>query len=213
MKRYDGQIKVWLIGILSLLVVRSSAATVSPRQLPRQEGAVSADIREARLYLKEQLSQALENSMMTDELMAYIQKRFPGEPEEYPAIVLAYYGTLRGLQAKFAFNPQKKLAGLTDCLKYLDKAVQKPEVDLEVFFLRFSSFHHLPPLLGIPKRRGEDIDSIISLLVEQDYHVIDKEYQLVMIDFMLQSRRLKPAQQLRLESLKKKLQGPSRQKD
>ena len=148
----------------------------------------------ARLFLRADLKEALESRETTDALIQYIYEHFSQDPAAYPAVILAYYGTFRGLQAKFAGNPQKKLAGLVACLKYLDQAVQREDADLEVFFLRYSSLHHLPPLLGVPKKRVEDIETICALLLKRDFTLVDKDFQAEIIDFMLKSKRLSPHQ-------------------
>ncbi|HNV23297.1 MAG TPA: hypothetical protein PLH56_06745 [Candidatus Omnitrophota bacterium] len=115
------------------------------------------------------------------------------------AVVLSYYGALRGLQAKYAGNPVIKLSHLKACLLWLDKAVEKRRDDLEVRFVRFSTIHHLPPLLGIPKRRGEDIAFICDELVKRDFSLVDVLTQQEMVVFMLKSHRLNREQIERLK--------------
>ena len=161
-----------------------------------------SSLQEARLFLRAQLHEALEAPEKPEQLVRYIHSQFSEVPDAYPAVILAYYGTCRGLQAKFSGHPRRKLAGLVDCLTYLDQAVQREDADLEVFFLRYSSLHHLPPLLGVPKKRVEDIEKICVLLSRRDYSVVDRDFQAVIVDFMLDSRRLNPRQRGDLQRLR-----------
>jgi len=150
--------------------------------------------REVRSYLRNNFEKALENERSVDELLAYMRQKIPGEPEYFPPALMAYYGALQGLKAKFSALPTRKLQYLKACLKYLDKSVQAEGADLETYFLRFSSLHHLPPFFGIPKKRYEDVKIIFRLLEERDYTDLDREFQSRVVDFMLQSRRLNAQQ-------------------
>ena len=197
--------RFFFVVTVSVFIVLGGPLRWAPESHAEDHPRPGVSLPVARLWLRAGLKEGLKNRDKTDELIQYIYEHFSETPEAYPAVILAYYGTLRGLQAKFAGNPQKKVAGLADCLKYLDQAVQKEDADLEVFFLRYSSLHHLPPLLGVPKKRGEDIGTICTLLLKRDYTSIDREFQLEMIDFMLRSKRLNALQRKALEQLQKEL--------
>jgi hypothetical protein len=149
---------------------------------------------EIRSYVRNNFEKALENERAVDELLDYLRHKIPGEPEHLPPTLMAYYGALQGLKAKFSAFPTRKLQYLKSCLKYLDQSVQEEGADLETHFLRFSSLHHLPPFFGIPKKRYEDIKMIFRLLEERDYSDLDREFQSRVVDFMLQSRRLNAQQ-------------------
>jgi hypothetical protein len=96
---------------------------------------------------------------------------------------------------------------LKSSLKYLDRSIGLKDADLETYFLRFSSLHHLPPLFGIPKKRYEDIKTILLLLEVRDYSLLDRSFQLMVVDFLLKSKRLDAGQLKQAASLKTELEA------
>ena len=193
--RAKKQRTLFLIGVLFYSLFTSSMVSAEDKPLSVQE-------REVRSYLRNNLQKALEDESAVDTLLAHLQNKIPINPEVFPATLMAYYGTLQGLKAKFSVLPTKKLHHLKACLKYLDQSVKKDDADLETFFLRFSSLHHLPPFFGIPQKRYEDIKQICRLLRQKDYMFVDRHFQLLVVDFMLQSRRLNTQQRDELQVLK-----------
>ncbi|HPB68060.1 MAG TPA: hypothetical protein PLT76_06625 [Candidatus Omnitrophota bacterium] len=179
----------------------------TPRLVCAGLALLPAQEREVRSYLRNNFEQALEEECFVDDLLAYLRHKIPGAPEHFSPALMAYYGALQGLKAKYSALPAQKLHYLKVCLKYLDQAVQSPGADLETYFLRFSSLHHLPPFFDIPKKRSEDIQMICRLLEKRDYSVLDREFQLKVVDFMLQSRRLNAQQTKELSVFKSALAG------
>jgi len=150
---------------------------------------------------------ALEDPRKNEELILLIEEKYPGEIAGYPATIKAYYGSLLGLRAKHAFFPNRKLKYLMESLRLLDEAVKQDDAELETYFLRFSSLHHMPSLLSIPTKRREDIARILELIEDESFKSMEPDFRRDVIDFMLQSRRLTEAQTAELELLKKQLNG------
>lgn len=173
---------------------------------PAETVAVSPQEIEMRTYLRENFEKALQGQKDTDTLLRYIQDRLKESPELFPPAILAYYGSLQGLKAKYASLPTKKLHYLQACLKYLDQSVGLKNADLETYFLRFSSLHHLPPFFGIPKKRYEDIKTMLRFLQMRDYSLLDRKFQHMVVDFMLQSNRLNAEQVKEASGLKAELE-------
>jgi tetratricopeptide (TPR) repeat protein len=87
---------------------------------------------------------ALEESL---ELLAELHTRAPDD-----ALVLAYYGSARLLEAAQAIAPWRKGKLAKEGLQMLDEAVNSSPEDLEIRFLRGISTFHLP---GFFKRRPQ----------------------------------------------------------
>ncbi|MFC1632505.1 hypothetical protein ACFL2I_08130 [Candidatus Omnitrophota bacterium] len=191
-----------IIAILSLFLVTSSCPLSYGQDTPK-----SKQHTEIRILLRNEFQKALTSSKETKRLISIIEKQYPAEPDSFPATILAYYGALQGLRAKHAFIPTTKFKYLIKSLKFLDASVKKSDADLETFFLRFSSLHHLPSLLSIPKKRREDIEKICALLSERNYRKVDQSYQLVIIEFMIQSKRLSKEQLKNLMILREELKN------
>ncbi len=161
------------------------------------------------LHLRHNLPKALEDPKENDALIVLIEEKYPGDPADYPAVIKAYYGSLIGLRAKHAFFPNRKLKYLTESLSLMDEAVVQDDAGLETFFLRFSSLHHMPPLLSIPTKRREDIARIIKLVKDESFMDYEPDFQKDVVDFMLESRRLTEEQMAELERVKKQMLAPS----
>lgn len=162
----------------------------------------SADLVLTREWIREEFRQAKEKDQLTTRVVSYLegQRQFPSAAEDSP-ILLSYYGALKGLQARHAFSPAKKFHYLSLCLDLLDRAVAADGDDLEVRFVRFATLHHLPPVLGVGARRGQDIEWICRSLGMKDYSIVDEPTQREMTAFMLESRRISPQQRQLLMSL------------
>jgi len=159
-----------------------------------------------RLYhIRKHFDQAESNLEKTEAMQSYIREEFSSDPEQLPPVILAYYAASEALMAKHHRNPIKVLGYLKRSVNYIDQAVALQADHLEVRFVRFSTFHHIPAVFGIGKRRGQDLDVICKLLVKKDYARVDRLTQEGMIDFMLDSRRLNREQSLQLEALKEPL--------
>jgi len=138
-------------------------------------------------------------------LMQRIEKDYSSDTSTYPGFVLAYYGALKGLEAKHSLNPAKMIRNIAVSLKYLDEAVQRSPDDLEVRFVRFASLHHFPPVLGIGKKRAQDIGALYQKLIEKDYSLVDRATQKEMAEFLLKSKRLSSPEQKILRTIVQEL--------
>jgi hypothetical protein len=158
-----------------------------------------------RAFMRLEFTRARYNRDKTYELLNMVEPKIIATPGKFPPVVIAYYGALKGLEAKFTFNPAQKLHLISQSLSLLDQAVKKGKDDLEVRFVRFASLHYLPPLFGIGKKRGEDIGAICALLEKREYHTVDHKMQLDMVNLMLKSKRLSKSQQKALQAIQTEL--------
>lgn len=175
---------------LILLTVCSSA-----QELPADPSLVT------RLVIRGEFRKAREDQVLNAQLVAYFEGDILENSQDYPGFLISYYGGLKGLQAKFEKNPINMMRLLAQALRWMDQGVLRSPNDLEVRFVRFASLHQMPSVLGIGKKRHEDIDSIVRLLNIRDYVQIDRETQAEFIEFMLTSDRLTAEQINSLKSL------------
>lgn len=157
-----------------------------------------------RETLRQEFEKAQTNSQVADNLVKMLDTCQPEWQRKEFAVVAAYYGALKGLQAKYAVNPAKKIKCLNQSLSWLDKAVFYDSSDLEVRFVRFATLHHLPAFFGIGKKRYDDISDIVRQLGDEDFSQVDKNTQKKMIDFMVDSHRLTQEQVRAMEKLRLK---------
>jgi hypothetical protein len=154
-----------------------------------------------RASIRQAFWEAQNDSRKVQKLVSTLENAFRGKEKEFPPEIVAYYGALKALQAKYDGNPLQKLKYLSQSLSWLDEAVARGGQDLEVRFVRFASLHHLPVILGVGKRRGADSGTICRLLEQKDYSLVDKPTQKDMLVFMLNCRRLSLAQDASLQRL------------
>ncbi|MFA5088529.1 MAG: hypothetical protein WC552_05790 [Candidatus Omnitrophota bacterium] len=187
-----------VIFILLALSFHARAAENTAKN-PAENAVRSASLDQAvREYIRREFKMARTNERNAKGLSDFIESRFSFSEggEEVPAVVVVYYGALKGLKARASSNPLAKLNFLSESLTLLDEAVASAQDDLEVRFIRFATLHHLPAVLGVGKKRYEDVSAICRLLEGKDYSLVDRGTQSEMIDFMLKSRRLSlPARQ------------------
>ncbi len=147
-----------------------------------------------REVIRTKFHDAIDSPEVTAQLVQALDEKSSSDTNAMPDYVFAYYAALRGLQAKHDKNLIKKLQYLKEALTMLDEAVERAPDDLEVRFVRFSSLHHFPNLLGIGKKRGRDVDRLAAGLARRDYSVVDRKTQEEMIRFLIKSDRLSAAQ-------------------
>lgn len=152
-------------------------------------------------FIRETFYSAIEDEAMTEKLFNYLTGLSSNKFEDFPPILLGYYGATETLIAKHAFNPFKKLSKLNDGLEKIAKAIKQNPDNLEIRFLRFSILHYIPGFLGFSKEREEDLKSIYNLLLMKDYTQLEFSIQKGIIEFMLESKRLNQAQTRNLEKL------------
>ncbi|MBN1869369.1 MAG: hypothetical protein JW847_02175 [Candidatus Omnitrophica bacterium] len=193
--------------IISWIVLVSFLTSSTLLFSSHQNFPIREEEHEIILNLRKEFKYALKDSKKNAELIELVEGKYQSDPLTFPATILAYYGALIGLRAKHAFFPNEKLRYLIKSLQLMDEAVKKDDAELETHFLRFSSLHHMPSVLSIPRKRREDISRIIELLQKRDVAGMDPSFQLVIIDFMLQSMRLNKEQSETLGSMKKIISG------
>lgn len=133
---------------------------------------------------------AVENDDVLDELVRYIEDFYQKDSENYPAVILAYYGALETLRAKHSYNPYKKTKYVIAGLKKLNAAVNKSPSTLEVRFLRFAVLHNIPGIFGIIDERNDDLKVTYQQLLKKDYKNINIKLQKGIVEFLIKSGRL-----------------------
>lgn len=152
---------------------------------------VSPDVLER---IRTDFYRSIEDGDVIDELTSFIQTRYSENTENYPAVILAYYGGLETLKAKHSYNPVNKFRYVISGLKILSKAVEKSPSLLEVRFLRFSVLHFIPGVFGISDEREDDMKHVYSALVKKDYSLVDRNLQKGVAEFLVKSSRLSPTE-------------------
>lgn len=102
--------------------------------------------------------QAVEVSAKADELVKITSKH--GKD----AVLMAYYGTGKALQAKHGWNPASRFSLAREAANILNKAVAASPQNLEVRFLRFSFESRAPGMLGLTLHTADDKAWIMSHL-------------------------------------------------
>ena len=80
------------------------------------------------------------------------------------AVLMAYYGTGKALQAKHGWNPASRFSLAREAANILNKAVAASPQNLEVRFLRFSFESRAPGMLGLTLHTADDKAWIMSHL-------------------------------------------------
>ncbi len=144
---------------------------------------------------------AVHNEDTTVSLMNSIKAEFSQDHHTYSPVILAYYAALEGLRGRHASNPISKFAYVARAVDKMNEAVKNAPGLLEGRFLRFSFFHQIPGIFGVGDKVEGDLKETITMLENRDYSFVGKKQQKDMIDYLLDTDRLKPDQRLRLENL------------
>lgn len=119
--------------------------------------------------------------------------------------LVAYYGAYEALVAKHSINLYTKYKFIKQGLEKITKAIKLEPQNLEYRFLRLSILHHLPYILGYNDLLYEDINITIQLLQKEDYSIVNKNTQIGIIAFLLNSNRLTNEQIKTLQELINKI--------
>jgi len=144
---------------------------------------------------------AIEDDDINDKFLDYIKDAIKKSGGKEYAFFTAYYGASETLVAKHSYNPYTKLKYLNIGLKKISSAIKKFPESLELRFLRFSILHYIPSFLGYSSERNEDLGVIYKLLLEKDYSEVAQSIQQGIINFLIESDRLKDTELKRLEVL------------
>ncbi len=109
-------------------------------------------------------------------------------------IFMAYRAACEGLQAKYVFNPYKKVMYVKQAQKLFSTAVQNSPQNIEVRFLRFSMEHNLPSFLGLSAHLQDDIQTIIINFDTEENLQIDTATRQLIGSFLLNSGRCTTSQ-------------------
>lgn len=153
--------------------------------------------------IRSEFYKSIESEEVLLELIDYIHTKFSNDFNKYPANILAYYGALEAVKAKYTFNPYSKLKHVKIGLKKLDLAVKKQGSSLEIRFLRFSVLDKLPSILGMSGNCQVDLDNIVKLLLLKNYSEIPYSIQKGIIEYILKTGRLSSEQERNIRSIYK----------
>lgn len=144
--------------------------------------------------IRKQLIIALDSKQTTDSLfdqLAMIKGR--------SALITGYMGALQALKAKHAWNPYFKIKHLSDCEKTFKEAVTRDPTNIEIRFMRFSIEHNVPSILGYDENLVADREQIIKQIDLKYYAQADLTLVKTIINFLLNSKRCTPAEQIDLK--------------
>jgi hypothetical protein len=156
-------------------------------------------------YVRSEFKKAQSSKQATGILLGYIETRVAERWQEYPPAVYAYYAALKGLQAKFAINPFKKLHFLKLSLKLFNQAVEHAPEDLEVRFLRYASYSRYPKIDGVSERKADDLAVILHLLSKRVYSECTADLIIQMIDYLTEHAKIGMGERQSLSEIKAEL--------
>ncbi|MDP4196275.1 MAG: hypothetical protein Q8940_14560 [Bacteroidota bacterium] len=142
---------------------------------------------------------AVENEDSLDSLAGLIEMKYDTDADDCPAVILAYYGALETLRAKYTFNPYSKFKNVISGIKKLNAAVSRSYDRLEIRFLRFAVLHNIPGIFGVAKERNDDLKVTFEQLLKKNYSSVSRDLQKGIAEFLMRSDRL---EQYQTESLK-----------
>jgi tetratricopeptide (TPR) repeat protein len=122
------------------------------------------------------------------------------------SFLLAYNGAYLTLVAKHSFNPYTKYFKLKEGIELLEQAIQQQPDNLEFRFIRISILNYVPSLLGFDEIFFQDYEKAFELLNKKDFKLIDKQTQKGIIEFLMRSKKLSPAQKSELNKLYKEFE-------
>lgn len=134
--------------------------------------------------------EAVENENKIEELEKIIVNNYSTDLNNYPSIILAYWGAVDALKAKHAFWPFTKLSLLNKSMELMGEALNKSPDDLEIRFMRFSILHFIPSILGYGEERDSDMEKITELIKDNNTGSLDPSMQKGIIEFLIESGRL-----------------------
>ncbi|MGE5402965.1 MAG: hypothetical protein ACM3S2_21405 [Ignavibacteriales bacterium] len=144
---------------------------------------------------------AVENEDALDTLLGLIEMKYDTDADDCPAVILAYFGALEALKAKYTFNPYSKFRNVISGIRKLNTAVSRSYDRLEIRFLRFAVLHNIPGIFGVADERNDDLKVTYEQLLKKDYSSVSRDLQKGIAEFLLRSDRLEQYQTERLKSL------------
>lgn len=154
-----------------------------------------------RGWLRQEFKRTQTDSVKVSKLLSEIASKCSPEGASTPAIIKAYYGALKTLEAKFSPNLFRKSRSVREGLSWLDQARRDAPEDLEVHFVRFATHHQIPRFFASRERLREDMEFLCQNLSRKDYSIVDAVTQQDMIRFLLASGRASRQQTEGLRSL------------
>ncbi|MDP4175055.1 MAG: hypothetical protein Q8933_13855 [Bacteroidota bacterium] len=144
---------------------------------------------------------AVENEDSLDSLAGLIEMKYDTDADDCPAVILAYYGALETLRAKYTFNPYSKFKNVISGIKKLNAAVSRSYDRLEIRFLRFAVLHNIPGIFGVAKERNDDLKVTFEQLLKKNYSSVSRDLQKGIAEFLMRSDRLEQYQTESLRSI------------
>jgi len=179
-----------LIGLILVLLFSLSALgdTCTPDQ------SIMKNIRD-NFYL------AIHDDPTTISLIKYIEDKFPGDRNNYPPVILAYYAALQGLRGKHSAFLPTKYERVKNSIPLMDSAVKKQPDCLEAHFLRYAFYEQIPALFGVKDQVSEDLKTVIHLLAHRDCKFVCSEVQRDMISYILTTAYPSQTQRAQLQKI------------
>ncbi len=138
--------------------------------------------------VRRQLIQALDDKALTDSLyntFAAMKNR--------SATFTGYLAAAEALKAKHSWNPYYKIKYINQAEDNLRQAIIQEPHNIEIRFIRFSIEHNVPGFLGYNKNLDDDRQEMIKLIDTRRY-AADKDLEVTIIKFLLDSDRCTPAE-------------------
>jgi len=180
--------RVLITCLVSLILAAVAAAQSDPVCFSRER-------------LRQEYHLALKDPRLVTALLDRIESGVGWKKGECPAVVAAYYGALKELEARDVSGISRKWRSMQNGFYWLDKAVKSAPDDLEARFLRFVTLHNMPVILGVRKKSRQDIPMLYAGFIRRDYSIVDKITQAQMIRVLLASDQLSSAQETALGEL------------
>lgn len=140
--------------------------------------------------------QAINDENLTENLLKELEPIIGRKP-----LYRAYYGGLKAIQAKHAWNPWNKFSYVSEGKEQLAQAIKAAPEHLEVRFIRYSLYYHLPGFLSDEQVLEEDEEVILQQLPNfRKFDIPRKLAENVRI-FLIDSGRLTRAEVQQLQSL------------
>lgn len=148
------------------------------------------DLDSAIIFLRNNFYIATESEKVNLKLESFILYNFGDNIDNYHPKILAYYGIVQSLKAKFTYNPYLKYKYVVKGIDYLRKAVERNPTSVEIRFLRFAVLHNIPALFGFKDLRNEDLNFIFNYLLSKNFSELDYYWQTNIARFLIESNRL-----------------------
>ncbi|TZF81884.1 hypothetical protein FW774_17730 [Pedobacter sp. BS3] len=139
--------------------------------------------------LRNRYYEALQHATSADKLYDEMKGKTISDP-----LVMAYWGSVQALKARYSWNPYNKIKYLKQGLQTLQLAVNRDAGNLEIRFLRFTLEYYIPAFLGYSNELTTDRVKIVELLGKKRFGKLDKPLVMNIVQFMKDNGKCTPAE-------------------